>query len=212
MADSREYFDGIASQWDEFRRNLFPESVRARALREAGLIPGGLAADLGAGTGFITEGLIGNGIQVIAVDQSPAMLETMKKKFGENGSVRYRIGTAERLPIPSLSVDYVFANMYLHHVESPPEALSEIARILKPGGKVIITDLYEHTFEFLRTEQHDRWMGFKRNDIVSWFEEIGLENVQVDCVGDTCCSASDNGSERAAVSIFIATGLKPYLP
>jgi ubiquinone/menaquinone biosynthesis C-methylase UbiE len=209
MADSREYFDGIASQWDEFRKNLFPESVRTAAFRKAGLIPGKIAADLGAGTGFITEGLVDNGMHVIAVDQSPAMLEAMKMKFGENGPVHYQIGTAEQLPIPSASVDYVFANMYLHHVESPPEALTEIARILKPGGKVIITDLDEHTFEFLRTEQHDRWMGFKRNDIISWFQEIGLENVHMDCVGETCCSASDDGSEQAAVSIFIATGSKP---
>lgn len=71
----------------------------------------------------------------------------------------------ESLPIADEAVDYVFANMYLHHVESPPEAIKEMARILKPEGRLIIADLDVHAFQFLKDEHHDRWMGFKREDI-----------------------------------------------
>jgi ubiquinone/menaquinone biosynthesis C-methylase UbiE len=55
--------------------------------------------------------------------------------------------------------------MLLHHVENPKVAIKEMVRILKPGGMIVITDLDEHKFEFLKTEQHDRWMGFKREDV-----------------------------------------------
>jgi hypothetical protein len=58
----------------------------------------------------------------------------------------------------------------------------------------------------LRTEQYDRWMGFKRTDISQWFMDAGLKNVRVDCVGENCCAQSAYGSEQAAVSIFVAVG------
>jgi hypothetical protein len=63
-----------------------------------------------------------------------------------------------------------------------------MTRILKSGGKIIITDLDEHNFEFLRTEHQDRWMGFKRDDVRKWFSISGLENISVECVGENCCA------------------------
>ena len=57
-----------------------------------------------------------------------------------------------------------------------------MARALKPGGTLVITDADSHTHEWLRTEQHDRWLGFARADISRWFQDAGLEEV---AVGDT---------------------------
>jgi ubiquinone/menaquinone biosynthesis C-methylase UbiE len=96
--------------------------------------------------------------------------------------------------------------MFLHHVDDPLSSIKEMTRILKPGGKLVITDLDEHNFEFLRTEQHDRWLGFQRDDIRKWFSEAGLKNVIVDCVGENCCSQSECGCASASVSIFVASG------
>lgn len=205
---SKEYFNQVAHQWDEMRARFFSESVREKAFSIAEVQEGKIAADIGAGTGFITEGLIRKGLQVITVDQSEAMVEEMRKKFAHYDKIDYRIGEAESLPIADGTVDYVFANMYLHHVESPPEAIKEMARILKPEGKLIITDLDEHTFKFLRDEHHDRWMGFKREDIRKWFIEAGLREVIVDCVGESCRSQSRHGDEYADVSIFVASARK----
>ncbi|MGH7463173.1 MAG: class I SAM-dependent methyltransferase, partial [Longimicrobiales bacterium] len=101
-----------------------------------------------------------------------------------------------------------FANMYLHHVESPSGAIREMARILKPSGKLVITDLDEHTFEFLRTEHHDRWMGFKREDVERWFVEAGLQGVEVEGVDDVCRAESCCGDQFANISIFVACGRK----
>jgi ubiquinone/menaquinone biosynthesis C-methylase UbiE len=206
--ESRQYFDIVAPQWDNLREGFFSEAVRERAFDAAGAVAGKIAADIGAGSGFVTEGLLKRGLRVIAIDRSAAMLEEMRRKFGEGSAVEYRIGEAESLPIAGGSVDYVFANMYLHHVESPSVAISEMARILKPGGRLVITDLDRHDFEFLRTEHCDRWMGFDRPDVARWFAEAGIVDVKIDCVGENCCAASRSGCGQAAVSIFVASGMK----
>lgn len=205
---SKQYFDQVAQQWDTMRQSFFSEAVREKAYAVAGVQAGQTAADIGAGTGFLTEGLLRRGLRVVAVDQSVAMLEEMQRKFASFAGIDYRLGEAENLPLPDGAVDYVFANMYLHHVASPLQAVEEMARLLKPGGKLVITDLDEHSFEFLRTEQHDRWLGFQREDVRRWFTEAGLKNVAVDCVGENCCAQSSCGCQSASVSIFVASGEK----
>jgi len=205
---SRNYFDEIAPQWDRLRESFFSRAVKDKALSVANVHPGRIAADIGCGTGFITEGLVQRGLKIIAVDGSEVMLSEMKQKFAGLDLIDYRLGEAGRLPIQDETVDYAFANMYLHHVEVPPDAIKEMTRILKPGGILVITDLDEHRFEFLKREHNDRWMGFPRVDIRRWFEEAGLRDVALDCVGENCCAASSCGSEHAKIGIFVASGRK----
>ena len=204
----KDYFDQVADQWENLQASFYSEKVRDRALAAAAVKSGATAADIGCGSGFITEGLIRAGLHVIAVDQSEAMLAAMKRKFAAIGGVDYRCGEAEQLPISANAVDYAFANMYLHHLERPPVAIKEMVRILKPGGTLVITDLDSHTSEFLRDEHHDRWLGFDRGDIRQWFREAGLGCVTIDCVGEQCCAQSDSGSQSVSVSIFVASGEK----
>lgn len=205
--NSKKYFDEVAHKWDEMRESFFSEEVRQKAFSMAGVKAGETAADIGAGTGFVTEGLIHKGLKVIAVDQSEAMLEEMRKKFADAKGVEYRVGEAGKLPVPDSTVDYAFANMYLHHVEIPLEAIKEMVRILKPGGKLVITDMDEHRFDFLLKEHQDRWMGFKREDMSRWLGEAGLKDIVVDCVGE-CCAQSSCEDEIAEVSVFVASGVK----
>lgn len=209
MTGSRNYFETVAPKWDAMRQGFFSDAVREKAFEAAGVMAGTIAADIGAGSGFVTEGLLRRGLRVIAVDCSEAMLEEMRRKFGEGGAVEYRIGEAESLPLENGSVDYAFANMVLHHVDSPPAVIGEMARIVRPGGRLIITDLDRHDFEFLRTEHCDRWMGFDRPDVARWLAEAGLVEVCIDGVGENCCAASQSGCGEAAVSIFVARGMKP---
>ncbi len=204
---SQDYFDDVAENWDAMRESFFPDEVRDVALATAGVRAGEVAGDVGAGSGFITQALLRAGASVIAVDPSEAMLEVMKQKFGSQAAA-YRQGSAEALPIPDGALDHVFANMALHHVEHPEQAIHEMARTLKPGGKLVITDLDEHHFTFLAEEHHDRWMGFKRGDVQHWFEQAGLKQVSVKGIGSECCADSSCGTQRAEVSIFIALGIK----
>ena len=209
---STVYFNQIADQWDAMRQNFFPDAVREATLAAANAQPGDRAADIGAGSGFITEVLLNAGLTVAAVDPSEPMLAIMREKFGANDRLELHLGTAEPIPLPDASVNYTFANMCLHHVETPPNAIREMARILRPGGKLIITDLDPHTFRFLVEEQHDRWMGFDRAEITRWFVNAGLTEVTVTSVGSNCCADSECGTQRAAVSIFIAVGVKALSP
>jgi ubiquinone/menaquinone biosynthesis C-methylase UbiE len=204
----KEYFDKVAPQWDDMRESFFSKAVREKAISVADVSPGEIAADIGCGTGFITEGLVEKDLKIIAVDQSQEMLSEMKRKFSDIEDIDYRLVVADLLPISDESLDYAFANMYLHHVESPQKAIREMARTLKPGGRLIITDLDEHSFEFLKVEHKDRWMGFKRDDVQRWFEEAGMMDVAVSCVGENCCAASSCGKEEASISIFVASGKK----
>ena len=203
--NSRDYFEKVANQWDIMRSSFFSEEVRAKAYKVADVKKGKQAADIGAGTGFVTEGLIREGLDVIAVDQSKTMIEELKRKFP---NVDCRHGEAEDLPVATGTIDYVFANMYLHHVERPAIAIKEMTRLLAYGGQLIITDLDEHSFDFLKREHNDRWMGFNRESISQWFKDAGLSDVTVECVGQSCCADSCDGINSAGVSIFVACGKK----
>jgi ubiquinone/menaquinone biosynthesis C-methylase UbiE len=205
---SHDYFEQVSKDWDAMRTELFSDSVRVSALDALDVTPGGIAVDLGAGTGFITEALIARGVSVIAVDQSEAMLDELMRKFG-GSNVECRVGTAEALPIEDGSVDYVLANMYLHHVDEPERAIGEATRILKSGAALAITDLDEHHFAFLREEQHDRWLGFDYDAVRRWFVAGGLEDVEVSPIGSTCEADSSDSTSRASIGIFLATGRKP---
>ncbi|MDI6861418.1 MAG: class I SAM-dependent methyltransferase [Caldisericia bacterium] len=206
--NNKDYFDKVSEKWDEMRKEFYSENVREKVINQIDLRKDIIAADIGAGTGFITEGLIKLGIKVIAVDKSPKMIEQMKKKFKDCELIEYKIVTSDTLPIENNFIDYVFANMYLHHIENPQKAINEMVRILKLGGKLILTDLDKHNFEFLKTEQNDFWLGFDRETIKKWFIESGLIDVKVDCIGENCCSKSTNSNNIAKISIFIATGIK----
>jgi len=213
------YFAQVAGDWDTMRAGFFSEALRDAALELADIRAGdpansGLtAADLGAGTGFLTEALITAGLTVFAVDQSPAMLDQLAERLSHTGRVTTLIGQAERLPLPDASVDCVLSNMFLHHVDDPARAIAEMARIVRPGGRVVITDLDRHTHQFLLTEHHDRWPGFDRADVSAWMAAAGLADSRVDCAGQRCCASpagkAGDGPESASISIFAAHGCRP---
>lgn len=79
--DSKDYFNKIAKNWDDMRKGFFSETVREKAFKLSKIEKGKIAADIGAGTGFITQGLIDRGLKVVAFDQSEEMINEMKKKF-----------------------------------------------------------------------------------------------------------------------------------
>ena len=206
MDSTREYFDKVAGQWDEMRRAFFGEGVRRASIEAARVGPGMVVADVGTGTGFLAELALDAGATVIGIDISDAMLAQVTSRFAGR-PFEPRQGDTAALPLQTGEVDAVLGNMVLHHAEDPPAAIREMARALRPGGTLVITDADSHTHEWLRTEQHDRWLGFARADVSRWFEEAGLEEVTVGDTREICSPTSECGTQ-AAITIFIARGRK----
>lgn len=207
------YFDAVAGNWDTLRAGFFSEAVREAACARAPLAPGQTVADVGAGTGFVTEALVAHGVTVMALDANAAMLDVLRAKpFAAGGPglppVDCRVCEGSALPLPDGAVDHAFANMYLHHVDAPGAALREMTRIVRPGGKVVLTDLDQHDNTFLLQEHHDRWPGFRRGDVARWLREAGLRDVRVEDAGGTCCATSACGCGSASISIFVASGTR----
>ncbi|MFQ5435326.1 MAG: class I SAM-dependent methyltransferase, partial [Anaerolineae bacterium] len=118
-----------------------------------------------------------------------------------------REAPGDALPLPDNSLDAVFGNMYLHHTPDPAAAIAELARVLRPGGRLVLTDLDAHDQEWMREAMADRWLGFERDEIRAWFETAGLTAVDVDCAEGECCTGGLDGQELA-LSIFVAYGRK----
>ncbi len=206
---SNLYFEQVAGQWDALQAGYFTGAVRECAIRKAYLHPEMVVADVGAGTGFMSRGLAPLVKQVYALDGSQAMLDVARKNLEQFDNVEFRLADGLALPLPDASLDAVFANMYLHHCPDPLAALQEMARTLRPGGRLVITDLDAHTHTWLQTEMADVWLGFERAQIRDWFEQAGLVNVILDCTGENCqAECQGSAGEGADISIFVATGTK----
>lgn len=206
---SKEYFDTVSTQWDEMRKEFFPDTIREKICEAAAAQKGEIAVDVGAGTGFLTEALLRKELFVTAIDQSEEMLTRLKSKFEDSDRLVLLQGNGHSIPLKDNTADIVVANMYLHHTENPQTAIREMARILKPNGKLVFSDLDQHDHEFLRTEQYDVWLGFDREDIKTWMKNAGLSHIQVESIGENCCCSSCRSCDSASVSIFLASAEKP---
>lgn len=205
---SKDYFAEVAGEWDEIRTGYFTEEMRDAAIALAGLTPAMVVADIGTGTGFVIQGLAGKVAKVYGFDESPEMLAVAEKNLAAFDNVVFQEAPGSALPIPDESVDAVFGNMYLHHDPDPPKAIKELVRVLKPNGRLILTDLDAHDQEWMRQEMADRWLGFDRQDIHDWYAVAGLDDIMVDFADGRCLSTTPNG-DALELSIFVAYGRKP---
>ena len=133
------------------------------------------------------------------------MSEEAIAKMGR-GNVEFRIGNAESMPFQGSSVDAVIANMVLHHCPHPEIAISEMSRVLKTGGRIAISDLQEHSYEWLRKEHADLWLGFKMENVATMMKESGLDNVKTGTLS-SCCSSMQEG-QQVKIPMFLASALK----
>ena len=211
---SAEYFETNAHQWDELRAGYFTDAVRTAAIRKAYLRPEYIVADVGAGTGFMTAGIASKVQQVYVLDGSATMLEEAKKNLSVFDNLIFQQADGLSLPLPDASLDVVFANMYLHHCADPLAAIQEMTRALRPGGRLIITDMDAHPYGWLKTEMADFWQGFDHSQMRDWYAQAGLVNVIVADTGEPCCAKSGDttitGPEQRSVQIntFVAAGTR----
>lgn len=189
------------------KEEFFSEKIRDEAIMQLKTITGRTAADIGAETGFMSEGLLDAGLKVIAVETSSEMITYMKEKFTNIKEFETLLTGSDAIKLGDNTVDYAFANMYLHHAADPQAELKEIIRILKQGGKVAITDLLLHNHSEIMENHHNRWLGFSFPDLYDWLINAGFRNISIEKLDQYFIINSERG-EEFKIEAFIACGEK----
>ena len=173
----REFFSTAAGEWDHLRSELFGPRVDLQAL--LGLIdPDWVVGDLGCGTGQVTESLAPFVRRVVAVDESPEMLEAARRRLGALNGVELRRGELEALPLEASSLDAAVLFLVLPYVAEPVQALVEVARVLRPGGRLLVADMAPHDREEYRQRMGHVWLGFSAGQLGRWLAEAGFSDVR----------------------------------
>jgi ubiquinone/menaquinone biosynthesis C-methylase UbiE len=176
-AAAERYFASHAGSWDALRSLHVAESeVEAAIGRALGKAAIGRLVDIGTGTGRMIE-LFGRAAeQALGIDRSPEMLRLARAKLAEAGldSVELRQGDMYSLPLASGSAETVIIHQVLHYAQNPAAAVAEAARLLSPGGRLLIVDFAPHEREELRAADAHVRLGFADEAILKHFEEAGL--------------------------------------
>jgi len=177
-ATSQEFFATASAGWDRLRGDLFGDSFYLWAV--LGLIDRSLTVgDLGCGTGQLTETVAPHVHRVIAVDASPEMLDAARGRVGERPNVDIRQGELEALPIQAGELDAAMLSLVLHYSADPARALAEVARVLQPGGRLLIVDMLPHEREEYQQQMGHVWLGFSDTQITKFLNGAGFGNVRV---------------------------------
>ena len=117
--------------------------------------------------------------QVIAVDRSSDMLEAARRRVRDLPNVDVRRGELEALPIQDGALDAATLLLVLHHLPDPAEALAEAARVLRPGGRLLISDMLPHDRETYRQQMGHVWLGFGADAIQKLLGSAGFDQVRI---------------------------------
>lgn len=198
---ARAYFDQLAGK---FGRAYVP-GRSWKSLSEAliPLIEPRVIADLGAGEGTLAQMLAQRAEKVIAIDNSPKMVEFGAQLARDHGvaNLEYRLGDLENPPIEDASVDLALFSQALHHAQKPARAIAEAARILRPGGRIIVLDLLRHDFEEARELYADVWLGFSEVELARFLKDAGFAEISTAVV--------DRESEPPFFETLLGVGRKP---
>ncbi len=177
-AAAERYFALHANHWDELRSLHIAETeVEAAIARALGDRPAGRLVDVGTGTGRMLELFGTRARSALGVDRSPEMLRLARVKLAEAGlaSAELRQADMYSLPLPSGSADTVIIHQVLHYAQQPAAAVAEAARLLAPGGRLLIVDFAPHEREELRTRDAHARLGFADEAVTGWMAAAGLD-------------------------------------
>ena len=175
---SHDFFSRVAEKF-QAQQDLIAGLPQYRdsvlALLEAlSFAPGATALEVGPGDGGFLPELARRFSRVWALDNSPAMLELARLRCTEAGLGNVELILADALNDDVAAADCVVLNMVLHHFAAPAEALKRLARLVKTGGSLLITELCSHNQSWAREACGDLWLGFEQDDLARWADAAGL--------------------------------------
>lgn len=175
---AQAYFKGAAEHWDAIRSLHVDEAeVEQAVLNALGAAPVDSVLDIGTGTGRMLELLGPRSARAVGVDISHDMLRIARETLERAGQahVQARQGDMYRLASPNDTHDLVLVHQVLHFADEPAVVIAEAARVLQPGGRLLIVDFAPHTVEQLRIEHQHRRLGFSEAEVLSWCRASGLK-------------------------------------
>ncbi|MDB5669504.1 MAG: metalloregulator ArsR/SmtB family transcription factor [Alphaproteobacteria bacterium] len=185
-AAAERYFAARAEDWDRIRSLHIAESqVEAAIARALGEQPVGRLVDIGTGTGRMIELFGRDAVHALGVDRSPEMLRLARVKLAEArlANAELRQGDMYALPLASASADTVIIHQVLHYAQQPAAAVAEAARLLAPGGRMLVIDFAPHEREDLRIKDAHVRLGFADDAVVKFFDSAGLDARVVEHLG-----------------------------
>lgn len=176
-ASAAVWFEANAGQWDAIRSLHIAESeVEAAMVAVLGDAPIGQLIDIGTGTGRMLELFAGRAKHALGIDRSSEMLRLARAKLSEQGLANAELRQADlyALPLGDGEADAAILHHVLHFAQQPGAAIAEAARVLAPGGRLLIADFAPHDREELRTRDAHTRLGFSDDQIAAWFDTAGL--------------------------------------
>ena len=178
QSQSEAFFESAAGQWDKLREEMFGAASHLQAL-PALLDDRWAVGDLGCGTGQVAAALAPFVARVVAVDRSREMLQAARRRLRDARNVEVRRGELEALPISDAELDAATLLLVLHHLPDPAIALAEAARVLRPGGRLVIIDMLPHDREEYRQQMGHVWLGFGEDHMRKLLELAGFERIGI---------------------------------
>jgi demethylmenaquinone methyltransferase/2-methoxy-6-polyprenyl-1,4-benzoquinol methylase/ArsR family transcriptional regulator len=210
-ATAAAYFKANAAEWERIRALHAPEKdVEAAIARHLTASPIGNFLDAGTGTGRMLELIAPHASRAIGIDVSPDMLAIARDRLLRENipNAQVRLADTYRLPFANGAAgpnnshsgfDVVLFHQVLHYLDEPGTAVAEAARVMAPGGRLLIADFASHKEEFLRDEYAHRRLGFSDKEVEGWFAAAGLVSTGTETI------APQSEGEKLTVKLWLAT-------
>ncbi|WP_375391831.1 ArsR/SmtB family transcription factor [uncultured Sphingomonas sp.] len=184
-AAAAAWFEAHAREWDAIRSlHVADAEVEAAMAAVLGLdgeggAPIGALLDIGTGTGRMLELFGDKARTAVGVDRSSEMLRLARAKLAGR-PVELRQADLYQLPLADAAADVAILHHVLHFTAAPEAAIAEAARVLGPGGRLLIADFLAHDREELRAREGHARLGFADAQVAAWFAAAGLQTARVE--------------------------------